>query len=148
MTAGGTGTAPAFSYRDGRLHCEDVAADQLVHDFGTPLYVYSRRVLVERYDEFDAAFAPLDRLIAYSVKANGNLSILRILAERGAGADIVSAGELYRAQLAGVPPDRIVFSGVGKTVTELAAALDAGIYAFNVESEGELDALADRKSVV
>lgn len=148
MTAGGTGTAPAFSYRDGRLHCEDVAADQLVHDFGTPLYVYSRRVLLERYDEFDAAFAPLDRLIAYSVKANGNLSILRILAERGAGADIVSAGELYRAQLAGVPPDRIVFSGVGKTVTELAAALDAGIYAFNVESEGELDALAQLAGTV
>lgn len=140
--AGGSGVAAPFGYREGRLHCEDVPAERLVHDFGTPLYVYSRRVLLDRYDEFDRAFAPLDRLIAYSVKANGNISILKLLAERGAGADIVSAGELHRALLGGVPPDRIVFSGVGKTVTELAAGLDAGIYAFNVESEGELVALA------
>lgn len=142
MTPTGADTRPAFGYRDGKLHCEDVLADRLVHDFGTPLYVYSRRVLLDRYDEFDAAFAPLDRLIAYSVKANGNLSILRLLCERGAGADIVSGGELHRARLAGVPADRILFSGVGKTVTELAAGLEAGIYAFNVESEGELLALA------
>jgi diaminopimelate decarboxylase len=133
----------AFAYHHGKLHCEGVPAERLVHEFGTPLYVYSRRVLLERYDEFDGAFAPLDRLIAYSVKANGNLSILRLLAGRGAGADIVSAGELHRARLAGVPPERIVFSGVGKTVTELAAAIEAGIYGFNVESEGELVALAE-----
>src|SRR5690606_13297857 len=85
----------------------------------------------------------VDRLIAYSVKANGNLSVLRLLAEQGAGADIVSGGELHRALLAGVPPERIVFSGVGKTVVELAAALDANIYAFNVESEGELRELGN-----
>ncbi len=132
-----------FGFRDGKLYCEGVSAERLVHEYGTPLYVYSRRALVDRYDEFDRAFAPLDRLIAFSVKANGNLSILRLLTAHGAGADIVSAGELYRARLAGVPADRIVFSGVGKTVTELAAGLEAGIYGFNVESEGELFALAE-----
>jgi len=133
----------AFQYRDGHLYCDDVAVEQLVVEYGTPLYVYSEAEITQRYRAFDQAFAPLDRLIAYSVKANGNLSILRLLHELGAGADIVSAGELYRAQLAGVPAERIVFSGVGKTVTELAAALDAGIYSFNVESEGELRSLAD-----
>jgi diaminopimelate decarboxylase len=132
-----------FSYRSGRLHCEDVAAEQLVADYGTPLYVYSRATLVDRYHAFDCAFEPLDRLIAFSVKANGNLSLLRLLAGLGAGADIVSGGELFRARTAGIPPERIVFSGVGKTVTELAAALEAGIYAFNVESDGELRALGE-----
>jgi diaminopimelate decarboxylase len=132
-----------FGYRGGKLYCEGVSAERLVHEFGTPLYVYSRRILLDRYDEFDRAFEPLDRLIAFSVKANGNLSILRLLATHGAGADIVSAGELYRARLAGVPPERIVFSGVGKTMTELAAGLEAQIYGFNVESEGELIALAE-----
>jgi diaminopimelate decarboxylase len=132
-----------FHFRDHKLYCEAVPAEQLVHEFGTPLYVYSRRILEERYREFDAAFEPLDRLIAFSVKANGNVSILRLLARQGAGADIVSAGELHRARLAGIAPERIVFSGVGKTVTELAAGLEAGIYCFNVESEGELVALAE-----
>ena len=133
----------SFQYRSGHLHCEDVAVEQLVVEHGTPLYVYSATEITQRYRAFDEAFAPLDRLIAYSVKANGNLSVLRMLRELGAGADIVSAGELHRAQLAGVPAERIVFSGVGKTVTELAAALDAGIYSFNVESEGELRSLAE-----
>ncbi|MGH7445136.1 MAG: diaminopimelate decarboxylase, partial [Longimicrobiales bacterium] len=133
----------AFEYRAGQLFCEDVPVEQLVAEHGTPLYVYSRSDIVARYRAFDEAFAPLDRMIAYSVKANGNLAVLRVLAELGAGADIVSAGELYRAQLAGVPAERIVFSGVGKTITELAAGLDAGIYSFNVESEGELRSLAD-----
>ncbi|MGH7504279.1 MAG: diaminopimelate decarboxylase, partial [Longimicrobiales bacterium] len=132
-----------FGYHNDKLHCEGVSAERLVHDFGTPLYVYSRATVEERYRSFDAAFAPLDRLIAYSVKANGNLAVLRLLASLGAGADIVSGGELYRARLAGIPAERIVFSGVGKTVTELAAGIEAGIYAFNVESEGELNALAE-----
>jgi diaminopimelate decarboxylase len=131
-----------FAFRDGRLHCEDVPVEELVAAHGTPLYVYSRAVLLGRYREFDAAFAPLDRLVAYSVKANGNLALLRLLGAEGAGADIVSAGELHRARTAGIPADRIVFSGVGKTVAELAAGLDAGIYGFNVESEGELRSLA------
>lgn len=133
----------AFHYRDGHLHCEHIAVEQLVVEHGTPLYVYSATEIAERYRAFDAAFAPLDRMIAYSVKANGNLSVLRLLRDLGAGADIVSAGELHRAQLAGIPSERIVFSGVGKTVAELAAALDAGIYSFNVESEGELRSLAE-----
>ena len=132
-----------FTYRDGHLHCEDVAARDLVAEHGTPLYAYSRQSIIDRVRRLDAAFEPLDRLICYSVKANGNLSILRLLAREGCGADIVSGGELYRALKAGMPADRIVFSGVGKTVHELAAALEAGILCFNVESEGELRSLSD-----
>ena len=141
VTARSTGVE-AFSYREGKLYCEDVHAEELVATFGTPLYVYARGEILERYREFRSAFAALDPLIAYSVKANGNLSVLRLLAEEGSGADIVSGGELHRARLAGIPPERIVFAGVGKTVAELAAALSAGIYGFNVESEGELRELA------
>lgn len=136
-------TTEAFVFRDDRLYCEDTPVEELVAAYGTPLYVYSRRAVVERFRALDSAFAPVDRLIAYSVKANGNLAILATLREEGAGADIVSGGELYRARLAGIPPERIVFSGVGKTVNELAAGLEAGIYGFNVESRGELLALND-----
>jgi diaminopimelate decarboxylase len=127
-----------FHYRGGKLFCEGVSAEDIVAAHGTPLYVYSRAAIEQRYQELDRAFGAVDHLIAYSVKANGNLSILRMLAELGAGADIVSGGELHRARLAGIPTNRIVFSGVGKTITELAAGLEAGIYSFNVESEGEL----------
>lgn len=133
----------AFQYRGHKLHCEAVNVEELVAAHGTPLYVYSRSSITSRFQQFDGAFSDVDRLIAYSVKANGNLSILRLLAELGAGADIVSGGELHRALLAGIPPERIVFSGVGKTVVELAAGLNASIYAFNVESEGELRELAN-----
>jgi len=133
----------AFHYRNDRLFCDGVAVEQLVVEHGTPLYVYSADAITARFTSFTGAFAAVSPMIAYSVKANGNLAVLRLLAEAGAGADIVSGGELYRARLAGIPPERIVFSGVGKTVTELAAAIDAGIYAFNVESEGELRALSD-----
>ena len=116
---------------------------EAVARWGTPLYLYSRGEIRRRYQELDEALGPVPHLIAYSAKANGNLSILRTLGEMGAGADIVSGGELLRALRAGIPPERIVFSGVGKTVPELAAALDAGIHGFNVESEGELRALAE-----
>jgi diaminopimelate decarboxylase len=133
----------AFIYRDDTLYCEDIPIAELADRFGTPLYVYSRRTILDRVRAVDDAFAPLDRLVAYSVKANGNLSILKLLADAGCGADIVSGGELYRALRAGVPADRIVFSGVGKTRHELEAALDAGILCFNVESEGELRLLAE-----
>ncbi|HEX6694838.1 MAG TPA: hypothetical protein VF035_09095, partial [Longimicrobiales bacterium] len=133
----------AFQYREGRFHCEDITADDLAATYGTPLYVYSETAIVERYRAFAGAFAELNPLIAYSVKANGNLEVLRILQREGAGADIVSAGELHRALLAGIPGERIVFSGVGKTIPELAAALRANIYSFNVESEGELLALSE-----
>jgi diaminopimelate decarboxylase len=134
--------ADVFHYVEDRLHCEGVPAEQLVAEHGTPLYVYSEHGILGRLAAFRNAFAAVDPLIAYSVKANGNLAVLQLLARAGAGADIVSGGELHRARLAGVPPERILFSGVGKTVTELAAALNAGIYAFNVESEGELRALS------
>ena len=133
----------SFHYSGDRLFCDGVSADELVAAYGTPLYVYSQRAILERYQEFDQAFADIDRLIAYSVKANGNLALLKLLGEHGAGADIVSSGELHRARLAGIPAERIIFSGVGKTINELAAALEADIYSFNVESEGELLALAN-----
>ena len=133
----------AFTYREQRLHCDDVAAAQLVAEYGTPLYVYSATSLRERLAAFRTAFADLDPLLAYSVKSNGNLAVLQLLGAAGAGADIVSGGELFRARLAGIPADRIVFSGVGKTVIEMAAALREGIHAFNVESEGELLALSE-----
>jgi diaminopimelate decarboxylase len=132
-----------FPRVDGVLRCEGVPVPELVARWGTPLYVYSRNGIRERYQALDAALADVPHLIAYSVKANGNMGVLRSLAELGAGADIVSGGELHRALAAGIPTERIVFSGVGKTLPELAAALAAGIYAFNVESEGELCALAE-----
>ncbi len=132
----------AFTHVEGRLHCEDVPAETLAARFGTPLYVYSRATIAGRFTEIRDAFADADPLIAYSVKANGNLDILRLLRELGAGADIVSGGELYRALLAGIRANRIVFSGVGKTAGEMAEALRAGIHAFNVESEGELRVLS------
>jgi diaminopimelate decarboxylase len=133
----------AFAYRDDVLHCEGIPVTELTRQFGTPLYVYSRASIEDRVASLDAAFQPVDRLIAYSVKANGNLSILRVLARAGCGADIVSGGELHRALRAGMPADRIVFSGVGKTRPELEQALAAGILCFNVESEGELRLLSE-----
>jgi diaminopimelate decarboxylase len=135
--------AETFQRRDGVLHCEEIPVPEIVARWGTPTYVYSATAIRTRLTELSAAFEEYPHLIAYSVKANGNLAVLRLLGDLGAGADIVSLGELYRAQLAGIPPERIVFSGVGKTVPELAAALSAGIYGFNVESEGELRSLSD-----
>lgn len=134
--------AGQFAHREGHLYCEDVPAARIAQDLGTPVYVYSRAAILERYAAFRDAFAEADPLIAFAVKANGNLAVLRLLAGQGAGADIVSGGELRRALAAGIPGERIVFSGVGKTGAEMAAALDAGIYGFNVESEGEMRALA------
>ncbi len=135
--------AETFTRRAGVLHCEDVAIPEIVARWGTPTYVYSSHAIRNRVGELTAALGEYPHLIAYSVKANGNLQVLRTLASLGAGADIVSGGELYRARLAGIPADRILFSGVGKTITELAAGLNEGIYGFNVESEGELRALSE-----
>ena len=135
--------AGVFDYREDVLHCEGVPAEKLVAQYGTPLYVYSRAAIEVGYRDVADAFAELDPLIAYTVKANGNLSVLRLLTSLGAGADIVSGGELFRALRARTPATRIVFSGVGKTVVEMAAALEVGIYGFNVESEGELRALSE-----
>jgi diaminopimelate decarboxylase len=123
----------------GELYCGDVPAAELAARFGTPLYVYDIRRIDERVRAFRIAFADIDHMLAYSVKANGNLSILRRLHAMGCGADITSLGELFRARQAGIPGRMIVFAGVGKTVPEIEAALEYGIYAFNVESRGELE---------
>jgi len=133
-----------FTYKDGELSAEDVPLARIAADVGTPFYCYSRATLERHYNVFAGAFrdAGLDALVCYSLKANGNLAVVRTLARAGAGADVVSGGELKRALAAGVPPQKIVFSGVGKTAAELAQALDAGILQINVESEAELNALS------
>jgi len=130
-----------FDYRDGRLHCESVDLSEIADAVGTPCYVYSTATLTRHARVIDEAFRDIPSLIAYSVKANGNLGVLATLARAGCGADVVSGGELQRALAAGIPAGRIVFSGVGKSRAEMALALGAGIHQFNVESAGELDAL-------
>ena len=131
-----------FAYQKGRLHCEDVDLAEIADTVGTPCYVYSSATLRRHARVIAEAFTGQDCLIAYSVKANGNLGVLKTLAAEGCGADVVSAGELRRAQAGGIPPERIVFSGVGKTADEMAYALKAGIHQFNVESAGELELLS------
>jgi diaminopimelate decarboxylase len=129
-----------FAYRAGVLHAEDVAIPEIARAVGTPFYCYSASALEDQFRLFAEAM-PKGALIAYAVKANGNLAVIRTLARLGAGADVVSAGEFKRALAAGVPASKIVFSGVGKTKAEMAFALDAGLHQFNVESEAELAAL-------
>jgi diaminopimelate decarboxylase len=131
-----------FTYRNGVLSAEDVSLEMLAREVGTPFYCYSSATLERHYKVFAAAL-PRDSLIAFSVKANGNLGVLKTLAKLGAGADVVSGGELKKARAAGIPGERIVFSGVGKTRAEMRPALEEGIYQFNVESEPELEALND-----
>lgn len=131
-----------FQYRGGRLTVEQVPLDEIAEAYGTPVYVYSSAGVLDRYRAYADAFAGVDAMICYGVKANSNVALLRLLAKEGAGADIVSGGELMRAQAAGVSPDRIVFSGVGKTAGELAQALEAGILQFNLESVAELELLS------
>lgn len=132
-----------FSYRNGRLHAEEVDLTGLAAEVGTPFYCYSSTTLERHYRVFMEAFAHRKATLCYALKANSNQSVIATLARLGAGADIVSAGELRRALLAGVPAGRIVFSGVGKTASEMAEALQAGILCFNVESEPELTLLSD-----
>jgi diaminopimelate decarboxylase len=132
-----------FHYRDGVLHAEDVDLRTLSGRVGTPFYCYSSATLERHYRVFADAFADSDALVCYAVKANSNQAVLKTLSRLGAGMDIVSEGELRRALAAGVPADRIVFSGIGKTREEMAAGLDAGILCFNVESEPEMEALAE-----
>ncbi|MDR7038847.1 diaminopimelate decarboxylase [Methylobacterium sp. BE186] len=131
-----------FHYRDGRLHAEDVDLTGLADTVGTPFYCYATATLERHYRVFADAFAGDDALVCFAMKANSNQAVLRTLARAGAGMDIVSEGELRRALAAGVDPQRIVFSGVGKTRDEMEAALRAGIFCFNVESEPELAALS------
>src|SRR5947208_4895988 len=128
-----------FHYVAGNLYCEGVPIESLVKKFGTPLYVYSQRTLTGHFQKLDAALAPLDHLICYSVKANSNLAVLRALANLGSGFDIVSEGELRRVIAAGGSPKKCAFAGVGKTEAEIEFALRRGIYSFNVESEPELE---------
>ncbi|MGK2286925.1 diaminopimelate decarboxylase [Pedomonas sp. V897] len=132
-----------FTYREGQLFAEDVPVARLAEAVGTPFYCYSTATIERHFDVFSQAFEGLDALVCFAVKANSNQAVLATLARRGAGADVVSLGELKRALAAGVPPERIVFSGVGKTREEMAAGLQAGIYQFNVESEPELHALSE-----
>jgi diaminopimelate decarboxylase len=128
----------AFAYRDGHLHCEGVALETLAAELGTPLYIYSRGELERAYRAFDEALTGLSHRVCYSVKACSSLGVLSVLVKLGAGADIVSGGELLRWQRAGGDPGKVVFSGVGKTEDEMRQALAAGILAFNVESAEEL----------
>lgn len=127
-----------FAYKNGVLHAEDVDLVQLAQEVGTPFYCYSQRTFERHYTVFSDAFEGVDTLICYAMKANSNQAILKTLANLGAGMDVVSEGELRRAMSAGVPGERIMFSGVGKTEREMALALKMGIYCFNVESEPEL----------
>ena len=130
-----------FEYRGDELYCEDVPLQKIAAEVGTPVYIYSRGELERAYKAFDAALDGIPHRVCYAVKANSSLGVLAVLAELGAGADIVSAGELYRWQKAGGDPKKVVFSGVGKTELEMRAALAAGIGCFNVESEEELHVL-------
>lgn len=133
-----------FDYRDGILHAENVAVSDIARAVGTPFYCYSTATLERHYTVFAKAFADVDALVCYAMKANSNQAVLKTLAALGAGVDVVSEGELRRAVAAGVPATRIMFSGVGKTVRELDYALEVGIYCFNVESEPELEVLNAR----
>ena len=132
-----------FTYRDGELYAEDVAVRDLAAQYGTPLYVYSTATFKRHFQAFDSAFADLPHMTCYSVKANSNLCVLRLLSELGAGMDIVSGGELFRALSAGVPARKIVYSGVGKRAEEIREALLADILMFNVESMDELRRIND-----
>jgi diaminopimelate decarboxylase len=131
-----------FAYRDGVLHAEAVNLDTLAQAVGTPFYCYSTATLERHYNVFTGAFAGLDALVCYAMKANSNQAVVRTLAKLGAGADVVSEGELKRARAAGIPPAKIMFSGIGKTERELALAVDEQILCVNVESEAELDMLS------
>jgi diaminopimelate decarboxylase len=131
-----------FDYRDGELHAEAVNLSTLARTVGTPFYCYSTATLERHYRVFAEAFADVKAVICYAMKANSNQSVLKTFARLGAGADVVSGGELKRALAAGISPDKILFSGVGKTAPELRMALDAGIHSINVESESELDLLS------
>ncbi len=132
-----------FSYKQGVLHAENVALNQVAEQFGTPLYVYSRAALEQHFNAYEQALGDWPHLVCYAVKANSNLAVLNVLAQQGAGFDIVSEGELERVLAAGGNPSKIVFSGVGKQASEMERALNVGVYCFNVESEAELERLSD-----
>lgn len=132
-----------FSYRNRVLHCDDLPVPALAEQYGTPLYVYSRKTLLHHLSQLQTAFAPANPLICYSIKTNANLAICRLMAEHGAGFDVTSGGELFRALKAGGVGAKMVFAGAGKTDAEIRMGLDNGVLLFNVESEGELIALGE-----
>lgn len=132
-----------FLYRDGHLFAEDVALNQIADAVGTPFYVYSTATLTRHFKLFDEALDGMPHLICFAMKSLSNQAVLRILAQAGAGMDVVSVGEYYRARAAGVPGDKIVFSGIGKTADEMQIALEGGIRQFNVESEPEMVVLSN-----
>jgi diaminopimelate decarboxylase len=132
----------SFTYRNGALHAEDVALATIAEAVGTPFYCYSSAAIAASFEEFRDAFVGQNALISYAMKANSNQAVLATLAELGASMDVVSEGELRRARAAGVPGERIIFSGVGKTLAEINLGLDENIFCFNVESEPELEALS------
>jgi diaminopimelate decarboxylase len=132
-----------FLYRDGQLHAEDVAVRDIAATIGTPFYCYSAATLTRHYHLFTEALSPLPHLVCFAIKSLSNIAVLKLLGDLGAGMDVVSGGEYRRARAAGVPGDRIVFSGVGKTREEMHLALTGGIRQFNVESEPEMRALSD-----
>jgi diaminopimelate decarboxylase len=132
-----------FQYREGRLYCEEVPIETIAKEVGTPFYCYSHATLSRHFRAFDSAFGEVDHLTCFSVKSCSNIAILNLFASMGAGMDIVSGGELYRALKAGVPAEKIVFSGVGKTEAELLYGLEAGILMFNLESPQEMSILND-----
>ncbi|HEX2056648.1 MAG TPA: diaminopimelate decarboxylase [Nitrospiraceae bacterium] len=132
-----------FQYRQGELYCEQVPLARIAKEVGTPCYVYSHNTLVRHLRAYDNAFQSIPHILAFAMKANSNLAILRLMAKEGSGVDIVSGGELYRALRAGVPASKIVFAGVGKSAEEIREALKADILMFNVESSEELQAIND-----
>src|SRR5438876_4975329 len=132
-----------FVYRHRILHCEEVPVRLLAETYGTPLWVYSKRTLLHHLGQLQQAFAAVEPLICYSIKTNPNLSICRLMSEAGAGFDVTSGGELYRALTAGGSGEKIVFAGVGKTDEEIRFGLDNNVLLFNVESEAGLHALAE-----
>ncbi len=132
-----------FEYRNGELYCEQVPVAQIAKEVGTPCYIYSHATLLRHFHAYDSAFKTIPHVIAFAMKANSNLAILRLMAKEGSGVDIVSGGELFRALKAGVPPSKIVFAGVGKSAEEIKDALKADILMFNVESSAEIHAIND-----
>ncbi|MFM7163191.1 MAG: diaminopimelate decarboxylase [Planctomycetaceae bacterium] len=131
-----------FHYQNGELYCEETRVADLAAQYGTPLYVYSKRTLLHHLTQIQQAFAAVDPVLCYSVKANSNLGILKVMNAAGSSFDVVSGGELYRVKQAGADTSKVVFAGVGKTDEEIAFALDNHVLMFNVESEAELDAIA------
>src|SRR3954471_16488595 len=128
-----------FNYRNGELYCEDVPAERIAREVGTPAYVYSKATLLHHYRQIADAFAPLKPTVCYSVKSLGNVHVCKVLADAGCGFDVTSGGELFRALKAGGDPKKMIYAGVGKTDAEIADAINVGIAAFNLESEEEIE---------